>query len=69
MGLVWTEHTGKHLPTPEGQLLVQGGRRPAHFHPPENSQNKPSRKEKDSLGTRVSHQFDGGVLVDEAKTE
>lgn len=69
VGLVWTENIGKHLPTPEGQLLVQGGRRHVHFHPPENSLNKPSSKEKDSLGTRISHQFDGGVLADEAKTE
>ena len=69
VGRVWTENIGKHLPTPEGQLLVQGGRRDVHFHPPENSLNKPSSKEKDSLGTRISHQFDGGVLVDEAKTE
>lgn len=51
-----------------GTASVQG-RRHVHFYPPENSLNKPSSKEKDSLGTRISHQLDGGVLADEAKTE
>lgn len=59
--------TGRHLSIPKGQLLVQHDRGHSLFQPLETSLNKPPSKEEDSLGARVSNQFEGDVLVDEAK--